>query len=127
MPRLLLDTNIILEYLHGEGGVVPLFDAFGEGTIKIDISVITEFELLAYPKLTAHEEASIGLLLKEMNIQPVDHRVATTAALLSRQYRGTPNDLFIASTALLYNIPLVTHNVRDFKKIKNLNILTEWP
>ena len=37
------------------------------------------------------------------------------------------NDLWIASCAMRYSLPLVTHNRRDFENIPQLNIICEAP
>lgn len=36
-------------------------------------------------------------------------------------------DAWVAATALLYNIPLVTNNRRDFSRVKGLTIISEAP
>ena len=126
MNRYLLDTNIIIDHLHGDSSVAPLFIAFTKGQIDFLISVITKFELLSYPQLSREEEDAIILLLEKIRIVVLDDRIATMAALLARQYRGTPNDLFIAATALTNEAPLITHNVKDFKKIKELRVVDDF-
>ncbi len=37
------------------------------------------------------------------------------------------NDAWIAATALLYRIPLITHNNRDFRDIPNLTVISQTP
>jgi tRNA(fMet)-specific endonuclease VapC len=69
-------------------------------------------------------------LISELQILPVDHHVAhefgrIRAGLLD-QGRPTPEmDLFIASTALAYDLTLVTHNVADFQHLPELR-LEDW-
>jgi len=44
--------------------------------------------------------------------------------------RGRPrqdNDLWIAATALRYQLPLLTHNRRDFADIPGLTVISEAP
>lgn len=36
----------------------------------------------------------------------------------------SPQDAWIAATALRHNLPLVTHNIKDFLNISNLKLLT---
>jgi tRNA(fMet)-specific endonuclease VapC len=69
-------------------------------------------------------------ILSELHLLPVDHNVARKfgeirAALLD-QGRPTPEiDLLIASTALVHDLTLVTHNVQDFAHLPGLRI-EDW-
>ena len=39
----------------------------------------------------------------------------------------SPQDAWIAATALRHDLPLVTHNVKDFRDIPNLQLITPMP
>lgn len=129
--RVLLDTNIILAYLRKDASVKPLFDRAASGEIQLVISVIIEFELLRFVDLTNEEELGITLLLDGMRIVGVERRTARIAADLWKRYaggkRGKENDLLIAATAIEHGIPLCTRNVKDFRFIKEITLLTEPP
>lgn len=53
----------------------------------------------------------------------VDSPIARGAGEIRRKYKTKTPDALIASTAVMYQAPLVTRNVRDFKKIKELKVL----
>jgi tRNA(fMet)-specific endonuclease VapC len=36
-----------------------------------------------------------------------------------------PSDAWIAATAVLYGVPLVTHNADDFAQVQNLSVISE--
>lgn len=128
MHRFLLDTNVILYYLHGSDTTFdPLFYAFEKGTIELLCSVVSEYEMLGYPDITNEEEVTIVSFLSTINVITIDRRIATTAALLRRRHHRKPIDLFVAATALTYDIPLITKNVRDFQKIDSLIVLKAPP
>lgn len=57
---------------------------------------------------------------------PVGEAVADAAILLLRQRRMKLGDALIGATALLYNLPLVTRNVDDFKHIPGLQIINPF-
>ena len=68
--------------------------------------------------------------LHRYTILPVDLEVcrAWAAVRLSRSARGqpiSPQDAWIAATALRYRLPLVTHNPDDYQHIAGLTIITE--
>ena len=125
--QLLIDTNIIIGYLNGDEHISPLFTRAAMGEIELAISVITEYELLRYPEMADDEEVVILRLLSAMRVHSVERRTAQLASLLSRQYGGTHADILIAATAIERGIPFFTRNVRDFRKIRELNLLTEPP
>lgn len=51
---------------------------------------------------------------------------ATVTEQVRRQGRKIqPGDAWIAATALLYNLPLVTHNAADFVSIAGLTVISE--
>ena len=128
MYRFLLDTNILLHYLHGSDPTFdPLFHAFEQGSIALLCSLVSEYELLGYPNITNDEEAAITSLLSTLEVITIDRRIITTAALLRRRYHKKPLDLFIAATAIVHNIPLITKNVRDFQRIDGLTVLKTPP
>ncbi len=125
--QVLLDTNIVIEHLRDDPMVAPFFDAIGRGTLVPAVSTITEFELLRYPDLIDTHEIVILRLLNDFRIHTVGRRTAQIAALLYRRYRGKTNDLLIAATAIEHSVPLLTRNIRDFRKIQELKLLAEPP
>jgi predicted nucleic acid-binding protein len=62
--------------------------------------------------------------LKKTSSQfPFSREIARIAAKLRRDYRIKFPDAAIAATAIYTTTPLVTRNIKDFKKIPNLKIL----
>jgi tRNA(fMet)-specific endonuclease VapC len=123
----LLDTNICSAYLKGDGRV---FNRFIQHAGGLGVSSIVVAELYSWVYRAKTKPARlIGLtsLLAEIHLYPVDHDVArkfgeVRAALLDVG-RPTPEiDLLIASTALVYDLTLVTHNVQDFAHLPGLRI-----
>jgi len=54
--RYLIDTNIIIDHLRGDNVVTSFLEETENAKVKVSISVITEYELLAYPSLTRQQE-----------------------------------------------------------------------
>ncbi len=118
-----LDTNAVLYYLRNDSAVVSLLEqATARGEV-VNLSVITEAELFSFPALSAQEEAAIERLLLLFPVMLVDSRVAREAGSLRREYRLKLPDSLIAATALILGSSLITRNVKDFKKIRNLSII----
>ena len=120
-----IDTNFLIAYLGGEAGVVLKIQEWRRHHIALFVSSITQCELLSYPKLTPIEEERILRFLQENFILiPFDGDYAKIAAGLRRKKSSLKlPDAAIASVALMRNTPLITRNLRDFKKIPNLRIV----
>ncbi|MBI2473039.1 PIN domain-containing protein [Candidatus Uhrbacteria bacterium] len=116
MALVLLDTNVLILHIGGFEKIVlpPLAAA---------VSTITVFELIRYPGLSSQEVSAIQSILDECIHISVGTAIAQRAASLSKTRPKMKSlDLFIAATALELSCPLITHNVKDFKGIKNLVI-----
>jgi len=66
--------------------------------------------------------------LKQFAVTPWDRALCTTwaevmATARARGFRIDSADAWIAATALLYQIPLVTHNRDDYRGVQGLNII----
>lgn len=118
-----LDTNVILYYLKDDAETVTILRGIFAENAPLNISAMTELELFAFSKLTAHEEALIEDLLSTLAIIPVDSHVARLAAFVRRQYQLKVPDSVIAATALFTGSTLLTRNTRDFRRVKRLTVL----
>jgi predicted nucleic acid-binding protein len=88
------------------------------------LSTVVETEVLSFPKFTP-EELQLTLKFLEENFIsiPFSREIARIAAKLRRDYRIKFPDAAIAATTIYTTTPLVTRNIKDFKKIPNLKIL----
>jgi predicted nucleic acid-binding protein len=101
------------------------------GGLGVSAIVVAELYSWVYRARTKPERMQgLSAFLSEVQILPVDHEIArkfgeVRAALLD-QGRPTPEmDLLIASTALHYDLTLVTHNIQDFAHLPGLRI-EDW-
>lgn len=123
-PEYLLDTNVVIEYLQG----VEPTTSFVKGLIKnnqIAFSAIVVAEFLV--GAAKPEKEKFNLLLNRFSSIPVDTTIAQLAAdyrLELRQKLKTVLllDCFIAATARLFNLKLVTRNVADYP-MKDITIV----
>jgi predicted nucleic acid-binding protein len=68
------------------------------------------------------EVARIDALLTTLTVIDVDSRIAQLSGQLRASYGIKALDSFIAATALMTGTTLATRNVRDFRRIPNLDI-----
>ena len=127
----LLDTNIIVEFLRGR---LPLGLELLKNTDcrLVKIPAIVEAELL----LGAHKSQNsqknrlaIEHLLCNYEIVPFDSACAHAYARIRADLEASgqtigPNDLVIAATAIAHDATLATNNVREFKRVPRLRILS---
>jgi len=126
-----LDTDIVIYYLRGQGHVANRLLA-SEPT-EIAISTITLYELevgIAKSTQPAQRWQQLNALIESVMVLPFDEVAARHAgrirALLERQ--GTPigaMDYLIAGIVLAHNAVLVTHNVAEFSRVPDL-VCEDW-
>ncbi|CAN5805924.1 type II toxin-antitoxin system VapC family toxin [soil metagenome] len=131
--KFLLDTNVCIDVLKGNALVTAHFQAHLPRDFVL--SSITEFELrqVAERAPSAYqikERRKVDLFLSRFRILPFDTQHAQTAAIINAELlnKGTSislPDMFIAATALSLDLPLVTNNQKEFKRIKRLQIM-DW-
>lgn len=118
--QILLDTNIIIGILNG---AIP-FQLFDQEEWRISVSAVSVMELYALAGPGREEEQRIDTAISLLDVINMDRAVARHAGILARTRRRSKPDLLIAATALEYEIPLVTNNLRDFKHIPGLRLWT---
>ncbi len=119
-----VDTNILIGYLGGDALVVDAIKHWREKGIPLFLPAIAEAETLAFSNLTPDERKLIEKFLEENFIfVPFDRSVARIAARLRRETKLKFPDAAIAATALFTHTPLVTRNIKDFRRIPELQIL----
>lgn len=115
----LIDTNVLIDFTSsilpksGEEYLNEIMDN------KFIISFITYIEFLAFNNATNETEDFISLA----DIIEINKAIINEAISIRKNYRTKLPDSIIAATAIVYNLTLITNNVKDFKKIPNLKIV----
>jgi tRNA(fMet)-specific endonuclease VapC len=132
MQPALIDTNILSFFFRNHSLVVEHFQAYLKEHEKINISIITYYEIVsglknrdAQKQLTSFQE-----FVSYNTVLPLTTSSATISADIYANLRnkGTPIDdidILIAGTAIANDLIIVTNNIRDFGKIENLEI-QDW-
>ncbi len=126
-----LDTNSVSYFLKGRGGVAARLLAEPPSNVALPAVVLYELEFGA-----ARSAAPTGLkrrldeLLQGLAILPFGADEARAAArirlMLERSGRPIgPLDLLIAATAVEHGAILVTHNLKEFGRVRGLR-LEDW-
>jgi len=103
--RYLLDTNIVISLVNDE-----LASPLPEG--RYAVSVITELELLSFPKLGPDEEAIIRSFLSLADRVELTEDVKSKSIQLRKNHRLKLPDAIVVASAIAINAVLVTNDAK---------------
>jgi tRNA(fMet)-specific endonuclease VapC len=124
---LLVDTSVV-SYLFKKHSLAPFYWEILKGNL-LCVSFMTVAELYRWPMERNWSERridSLRLHLRGYTVLPYDDAMSWQwARIKSRRGRSVSDpDAWIAATAIRYEVPLVTHNVRHFLHVEGLKIIT---
>jgi len=122
-PLVLCDTNIIIDFYKEHSDTLSQLRIIGQE--QIAISVITAGELL-YGALNKEEYKQIRQDISHLHLLYSDPFIDKCFLELMDKYSLSHNvslpDGLIAATAIIEDIPLYTHNRKDFRYIEELEL-----
>ena len=118
----LLDTNFIINYFKGifQGDARQFTDSIINKTTFI--SVITRIELLGV-KSNDEDTLLINDFISESIVFPLTENIIQQTISLRKTKKVKLPDAIIAAIALVNNLQLLTHNIKDFKNISGLKVI----
>jgi len=130
--KYLPDTNIWIYYLNPPASPIKQ-KIFSLSVSDIVFCSVVKSELYFGAYNSDRKEANLATLVElfsQFKSLPFDDQAADIYGQIRADLttKGTlidPNDLMIASTALAYDVTLVTHNAREFNRVKGLKI-EDW-
>src|SRR4030066_1915996 len=120
--KLLVDTDIIIDYLKG---VKPARELFRSGDVDIYCSVLSKKELLSVSGLSDSERRKIVELLSKIKVLKIDNDITKKYSSLIKKYSARQElmaDYIIAATAWAKNLPLLKRNLKHFKHIEEIKL-----
>jgi tRNA(fMet)-specific endonuclease VapC len=121
--KVLLDTNVVIELFKGDQRVLTFLDE--QQNVFIAAAVLAELYLGAYRSANEQKHIEqIRTFLLKCTVLSADQATAEScakvkAALLKKGKPIPENDIWIAATALQYNLPLYT-NDKHFSEVDNI-------
>lgn len=131
MNVILLDTNIV-SFLYKGDSRAKQYTPYLEGR-RLAISFMTVAELFQWAavrrwgkrrKKRLEETLRSNYAVLAFNIELCQIWGEIRAARRAMGKPISPQDAWIAATALQYELPLVTHNPTDFEDIEKLEVIT---
>lgn len=129
MEEALVDTDILSYYLKGDEKVVKKFHEYLHHFDRINISIITFYELLGglKHKNSIHQLLKFEMFINDNNVIYISELSARNSANIYSELRergitiGT-SDTLIAGIAIENELTLITNNVKHFETVKGLKI-----
>ncbi len=125
------DTNTLIYFFKGSGNVSQKLLSIPPKEIGIPAIVLYELEVgIAKSKAPRKRLKQLEDMMSVINILPFTAKEARSSAMIRAQLERKgrtigPIDILIAGTALAHQAILVTHNVKEFKRIEKLQI-EDW-
>ena len=121
----LIDSDVLIDILRGDLIAIGIFHALlQEGPITV--SVVSRMETIR-GCLNREMQQQAERLLKQLELVSLDVQISTKADQLITKYYLSNSvavpDALIAATALVYDLPLLTKNQRDFRYLPGLQLL----
>ena len=123
--KLLIDTDVFMDYLMGDLHAREFFEQLPESIFYY--SALTKLELLSASVCAdASVRNSTTALLSLGRRVEIDDAIISLAAEEKRKHSLPLPDSIMAATALHLKAELVTRNIGEFKKIKELLLMKPY-
>ena len=125
MIKCLIDSDILIDFLNNRAEAIKVLIRLEES--ELAISAITFAEVLEGLVSNRKKYTSVKKGLGKLSLLVVDGNIAEKFANVRAGLRKNGQlienmDIFIASTALVHNLVLITNNKRDFQRINGLKL-----
>lgn len=130
MSLLLIDTNIASFIFKGSDYADPYIPLLSGHELALSFMTVAElFQWAILRQWGDRRVAQLEQYLSNYLIIPVDQLLCREWAQIraDQQSAGrviSPQDAWIAATAIRHDFSLVTHNIKDFREIPNLRLIT---
>jgi predicted nucleic acid-binding protein len=123
----LFDTSVLIEHFRCKDKKSSTLFQFTHSGVLPRVSALTRFEVMV--GATAPQRRFWNELLDPFLVHAFDERVADEAVRIEQSIRKRGSgsigmaDLFIASTAIVHDLPLITLNQKHFQRVEGLRLL----
>lgn len=122
---ILVDTSILIDFYRKTNKANTVWVALVRQGYEFAISAITKYEI--YSGATSSQLVFWESVMQKITVIPFDENTVDIAADINSDLKRKRKqidiaDLFIAATALLYDIPFATLNRKHFDRIGGLHL-----
>ena len=119
---MLLDSNILI---YAANQSAPEIESLATSADNA-VASVTQIEVYGFTGLKPEEKAALDILFCRLTVHPLDAAVIERAISLRQENKMGLADAIIAATALVHDLPLVTRNEEDFKRVSGLRIVNPF-
>ena len=126
MKGILVDTSIVIDFLRQKDKDQTVLVNLEKSSHQLFVSIITHTESYSGKSIWERKEAmeALKLVLSSKKILPIDEKISEKAGEIRAKYDKHLGDAVVAATALYHKLELATLNIKDFKKISGLKLLS---
>jgi len=130
IPSYLIDTDWIIHYLNGQSEIVKRLVALRKEGLAISVISLAElYEGVYYSTNPEGDKKALDDFLTGVSILGLEDEICKIFGKERGKLRKLKIvigdfDLLIAATCLCYNLTLLTNNIRHFKMVEGLNIVS---
>jgi tRNA(fMet)-specific endonuclease VapC len=128
----LLDTNIVSYWMRGDRSLMDKIRSYSPSDLSLSTITLAEilYEIEKSPIKKKERRTKIDRICSQLGLHPFDEPAAEKYALIRARLERdgliiSERDLQIASIATANRLCLVTHNTREFNRIKDLTV-EDW-
>lgn len=131
MSAVLLDTNIVSYIFKRDSRAGDYAPHLLGRELAIALMTVAElFQWAAVRRWGNLRQQQLETELRAYTVLPIDIPTCRSWAMIRAERAAigqpiSPQDAWIAAAALRYQLPLITHNPRDYAQIRGLTIITE--
>ena len=121
--RYLIDTNVIIDNFGNkltEKGKNLLY------SIDVTVSAVTKIEVLGWINATEEQLNPLYAFMEMATVLPISEAVIEKTIAIRQRKKIALGDAFIASTALVHNLTIISRNTVDFKNIEGLIVVDPY-
>jgi predicted nucleic acid-binding protein len=129
IPICLFDTTVFVDHLRNIPEATDLIMQAISGKLPAAFSILTDAELWAGVR-DKDDARAHRLILSRLYRLPLTLTIARRAGELRKLYQSySPKtvDMIIAATAEHHNLPIYTHNVKDYEFVTTVKVISYRP
>ena len=120
----LIDTNILI--YSGEAQFAPLLLPFVTDATNC-VSIVSHVETLGFHRIIPQQVLYFQSVFQILQTIPIEDTIVQEAIKIRQMKKMSLGDAFIAATALVHGLEIVSRNTTDFSGIPGLIVVNPMP